>query len=987
MEGRTKLTMVSVLLINLTALFLLPKIGQTAPDYPVINQVQTTGGEGKTTNDFIELFNPTDQDIDLQGYRLVKRTASGTSDTTIKSWTESTIIKSGGFYLWAHSNFTDISTVADITTSQTISDNNGIALRQGANDTGQIIDSLAWGTTNNGLAETAPFAENPAANQSLLRKQTSVGNRQDTNNNSSDFSLTNSLPHNSLSLIETAAAPAAPTPPPAPIIIYQPAPLPTVQPGEVVINELISDPIEGNEEWVEIYNRTNRTINLSDFSLSDGSNAKTYLSGTLGTSDSSRFYVIRSPKGNLNNNGDILILRYQETIIDQISYGNWDDGNTTNNAPAITKSYSLGRLPDGLDSDNDKNDFIKMEPSYGLANKLPLTNLFNDETTNESPKDTIQFNEIYPNPPLDDASEFIELFNPTDQSINLDNWLLNDNLFSYTINQQSLPTTIIKAKDFLVLPRTITGLILDNTGSEKITLTSLDKTTKISISYQGPVKENTSYARKADNTWAWTTKPTPNQINTIELINQPPVLAWDIPKTGRTGQILVFDASDSCDPEKDNLSFLWEFDDNSTSNLTTPSHAYVEPKKYTIKLTLTDQSGLKSEQTQTINITADLMPKVAGLTSGPILLTEIMPNPVGNDNEEWLELYNPSSTTVSTIGWQIINNSQTINLPDLSIEPNSYLIVDKITLKNNLLNKGGKIILKNNQETTSSLNYGPAKEGLSYAFLNQAWQWTNFPTPGEDNLIVTEDQNKTVVENISLSDVKNMDSGDKVKLQGLVATEPNTVAKNILFLHGSGLQVSWSDSVNLPLIKTGDLISLQGKISRSETYGTRLLVSKNDPIEILSHQTEPIPKQINLNDLTDDMEGELITVTGSINKRSTSQFTIEQNDDQITVLLKNKDLIWPKLSLGDQVTVTGFVAQSKTGLKLWAKSPEDIIITPQMPIEQTSQTEINLTKQTDNQLGYIFLTIIIIGLGINLVWQKYKLPPIKELIKHWLKNK
>ncbi|MBU1039129.1 lamin tail domain-containing protein [Patescibacteria group bacterium] len=984
MEGRTKLIILSVLFSSALTLFLFAKTSQAATNYLVINQVQTTGGEGKTTNDFVELFNPTNQDIDLQGYRLIKRTANGTTDTTIKSWTESSIVKAQGFYLWASSSFTDITIVPDITTSQTIADNNGIALRQGANDTGQIIDSLAWGIINNGLAETTAFATNPTTNQSILRKQDSLGNRQDTNDNASDFILANAQPHNSLSPIETPAPPTPINPPP--VIIYQPTPTPTVLPGEVVINELVSDPTEGSDEWVEIYNRTNRTIDLSLFSLSDGGNSKTYLSGSLGTNDSSRFYVIRSPKGNLNNSGDTLLLRYQETIIDQISYGAWDDGNITNNAPAIIKPYSLGRLPDGLDSDNDKSDFIKMEPSYGLPNKPLLIELGNNETTLEPSKNTVQFNELYPNPPLDDLTEFIELFNPTDQSINLDNWLLEDNIFSYTINQQSLVSTIIKSQDFLLLPRTTTGLILDNIGTEKITLTSPDKLIKISVSYQGPAKEGASYARQNDGSWIWTTKPTPGQTNIINKINLPPILAWDIPKTGLISEILVFDASDSCDPEKDNLNFKWDFGDGLTSSLTTPSHAYIESKKYTVKLTITDESGLKSEQIQTINITTNPVPKVAGLTSGPILLTEIMPNPKGNDSEEWLELYNPNSTTASAAGWQIINNSQIINLPDLSIEPNNYLVIDKTILKSNLLNKGGKLVLKNNQETTSSLNYGPAKEGLAYALINNKWLWTNFPTPGEDNLLITENEEETI-ETISLTDVKNIETNTKVKLQGLVAAAPGQISKNIMFLQGSGLQVTWSDNVIIPNIKTGDTIELQGKISRSETYGTRLLIYKNDPLKIIANQPAPQAKEINLNDLNEDLEGEFVTLTGTINKYSASQLTLEQNEDTLVVLLKNKNLKWPVFTLGSPIKITGFVVQTKTGLKLWARSPEDIFITPPELNPLADQPEINLSKQTNNWLSYSLLTVIIIGLLINLFWQKYKLPKISKLIKHLFQNK
>src|SRR3989338_4871477 len=108
-------------------------------DHLVISQVQITGGAGHTTDDFVELYNPTDSDIDLNGMRLVKRTQTGTTDTLIKSWTSSTIIPAHRYYLWANSSYAAIAVTPDATSTDIISANNGVALRSGPNDTGTII--------------------------------------------------------------------------------------------------------------------------------------------------------------------------------------------------------------------------------------------------------------------------------------------------------------------------------------------------------------------------------------------------------------------------------------------------------------------------------------------------------------------------------------------------------------------------------------------------------------------------------------------------------------------------------------------------------------------------------------------------------------------------------------------------------------------------------------------------------------------------------
>ena len=175
----------------------------------LISQVQITGGKGKTNDDFIELYNPTSMQLNLKGYRLVKRAQNGTNDTLIKSWTADTFIPAYGYYLWANSSFTDISTTPDSTTSETLSNDNGIALRYGENDTGTIVDSVALGKAQNPFATSSTdgpftlnsFPLNPSAGQSLLRKSwqngscatasfdTAIGNGCDMGNNRVDFEL------------------------------------------------------------------------------------------------------------------------------------------------------------------------------------------------------------------------------------------------------------------------------------------------------------------------------------------------------------------------------------------------------------------------------------------------------------------------------------------------------------------------------------------------------------------------------------------------------------------------------------------------------------------------------------------------------------------------------------------------------------------------------------------------------------------------------
>lgn len=179
----------------------------TAPATPsnvshlVISEVQVRGAA--TSDDFIELYNPTNLPVNLLGYRLVKRTAATTTDTPIKAWSATTTIPAHGFYLWANSGYTSIGVTPDATTTETIANNNnGIALRFGAANTGAVIDSVAWGQVQNNFNEGNALMSTLPAGSSYERKLwqgiacfssqgvgEELGNGCDTNDNDSDFNV------------------------------------------------------------------------------------------------------------------------------------------------------------------------------------------------------------------------------------------------------------------------------------------------------------------------------------------------------------------------------------------------------------------------------------------------------------------------------------------------------------------------------------------------------------------------------------------------------------------------------------------------------------------------------------------------------------------------------------------------------------------------------------------------------------------------------
>ncbi|PIU15088.1 hypothetical protein COT20_02170 [bacterium (Candidatus Gribaldobacteria) CG08_land_8_20_14_0_20_39_15] len=159
----------------------------------VISEVQVRD-DIPATNNFIEIFNPTDQNIDISDLQLKKRNSNGT-EYSIRVFPANSTIPANSYFLWANSGYIMPGLTPDATSTQTLASNNSIALFYSDHTT--IIDQVAWGTSTNSFVETTPFSQNPTNNQTLTRKKDDSGNYIDTNNNAADFILDSPSPTNS----------------------------------------------------------------------------------------------------------------------------------------------------------------------------------------------------------------------------------------------------------------------------------------------------------------------------------------------------------------------------------------------------------------------------------------------------------------------------------------------------------------------------------------------------------------------------------------------------------------------------------------------------------------------------------------------------------------------------------------------------------------------------------------------------------------------
>ncbi|KKW42126.1 MAG: Nucleic acid binding OB-fold tRNA/helicase-type [Candidatus Magasanikbacteria bacterium GW2011_GWA2_56_11] len=170
------------------------------PGRVVISEIRLSGGTGKSTDEYVELYNPSSEEADLGLWRLAKLTQSANSGEysyLIEGFPEGTILEPRRHLLIAHEDYVLINEVQpDFTYADaSLADNNTLVL---LDEFGQIVDLVGWGGA--GQVETAAAPSPTTALPSLERKPGGgLGNGADTDNNSADLVRAASSPQNASS--------------------------------------------------------------------------------------------------------------------------------------------------------------------------------------------------------------------------------------------------------------------------------------------------------------------------------------------------------------------------------------------------------------------------------------------------------------------------------------------------------------------------------------------------------------------------------------------------------------------------------------------------------------------------------------------------------------------------------------------------------------------------------------------------------------------
>ena len=154
-------------------------------DHLVISEIMA-GVDGNNLYDFIELYNPTPEIVDLRGFALWYLLKEGDEETLVHVWDESTLVPPNGHYLLGQAD-QDFSSVVDLVINQPLQPQRGGLLLKGPDRA--VVDSLGWGDAPSISVESmaAPALENGVSLERLPGD--GEGNGQDSNVNMDDFKV------------------------------------------------------------------------------------------------------------------------------------------------------------------------------------------------------------------------------------------------------------------------------------------------------------------------------------------------------------------------------------------------------------------------------------------------------------------------------------------------------------------------------------------------------------------------------------------------------------------------------------------------------------------------------------------------------------------------------------------------------------------------------------------------------------------------------
>jgi uncharacterized protein YdeI (BOF family) len=553
-----------------------------------------------------------------------------------------------------------------------------------------------------------------------------------------------------------------------------------------------------------------------------------------------------------------------------------------------------------------KGFFIINIVAYSI---LPL--LTHAQGASAQTKLPVIINEFMPNPEGSDTDyEWIELYNWSENDIDLNSWELDGNIFSEEL--------IMESKSYLIITKNKDALLarypdLENIYELNISLKNSSDTIVLSdginsdeITYEDSLEavswERISYC---NNNFEYH-----SESNSIGVENENN-------DSSECEATLDFEIEISRDEENFDTNFSNFINSdtilriNYNSEITiTEANWYIDNKP----ITQGEMAFVSFESEGTFDVLVEIKTdneniytqEVEIIIFPRILFNEIMPNPDGPDTGyEWIEFYSDS---------EYINMDNWV-LEDATSSEYFSLFSDNYALLYPTLS------LNNSNETltlytptglmSDSIAYENSVEDQSFSRVEDGYgNWTNDyqVTPGNPNM--PKPTLEETLDLLTISNAKAVSLGEPVKVRGIVTSEKDQLGSNSFYIQDdtAGIKIYLSSAITDNInVEIGQELQIIGELKESRDE-FQLYIEDSSKIQRLSSSSKVTPVSLS-NDL-ELLEGSLIQVSGNISKTSGSSFYITTNNGETKVsILSSTEIENPDKKKGDYVEVTGVLSQ------------------------------------------------------------------------------
>jgi cysteine-rich repeat protein len=660
-------------------------------DIVILNEIAWMGTVKSYSDEWIELKNETEKDIDLTEWKL-KLIGKKTAEINLEGE-----LKAGGYYLIERTDDDAVPGVqADLVSSFGSSglSNSGMKIEiidqegkeiyaedfskewpAGNNDTKQTMELSAEGTWRNSeKPDGTPKAKN---SEPKAEPEPKCGNEITENNEEcDDGNLEQGDGCNEECSVEEEYS------------------------QYVYINELLPDPegSDGDGEWIEIVNLDEKRLNLRGWSLRDttiqsnlnqGKTAKPFVFGDIFLEPGEYFILpYKLSKLSLNNSGGDKVYLFDP---------NGREAHLVQYAKIPQLGWSWARKDDG------SFEWTSRPTARGK-------NIFDEKKIYAK---EVYFNEILPNPKsIDKNNEWVELMNNSDQDVDLEDWFVENKGRRKFI----IKGNIIKAHSFALVKLVNTTFTIGNTN-ENLKLKDPNGVIVSELSFSGAAGENVSYNFHQENVWKWSRFRTPGRDNRF---NSPPKIKLRSEKSSFVRKKLIFDASKTKDKDGDKLKYKWDFGDGHFSYLEKTTHTYSKKGTYKVTLSINDGSEIVDKKFEV---------KINKYPKNTLKIIKILPDPEGSDTgKEMIEVENVGSKKLDLQDFYIASGrdeKHAVNHPiraSFLIAPGEKKIIEREYCAYSFLNGGGFVALRYpDKQNVDSISYSKEEvhEGVALIRDNQ----------------------------------------------------------------------------------------------------------------------------------------------------------------------------------------------------------------------------------------------------------------------------